>query len=140
MLMHHLVARMGHQNAVVASQKTLAKLMGCTPRTVQNALNDLVQDNWIQVVQIGTAGSVNAYVINSEVAWGERRDQIGRLAVFTATVVVDADDQSAATLEHKQLRTLPIIYPPEFAMPHGEGEPGAQISLPGFEPVIEGKR
>ena len=27
-LMHHLIARMGHQNAVVVSQKTLAKLMG----------------------------------------------------------------------------------------------------------------
>ena len=131
---------MGHQNAVVASQKTLAKLMGCTTRTVQNALSDLAEDNWIQIVQVGTAGSVNAYVVNSAVAWGESRDQINRLAVFTANVIADADDQSPEMLEHGQLRTLPIIYPPEEALPHGDGEPGAQISLPGFEPVIEGKR
>ena len=33
-LMHHLVARMGHQNAVVVSHKTLAKMMGCGTRTI----------------------------------------------------------------------------------------------------------
>ena len=63
-----------------------------------------------------------------------------RLAVFTATVVADAEDQDADTLDHKELRSLPIIYPPEIALPHGEGEPGAQTLLPGFEPVIEGRR
>lgn len=139
-LLQHLVARMGHQNAVVISQKTLAKMMGCSVRTVKYAVADLIAGRWIQCVQVGQHGTVNAYVINSEVAWGEARDQIGRLAVFTATVVADADDQSAEVLEHKQLRTLPIVYPPEFAMPHGDGEVGAQISLPGFEPVIEGNR
>ena len=137
-LLQHLVARMGHQNAVVISQKTLAKMMGCNIRTVQRALDDLVQGRWIQVVQIGTAGSVNAYVINSLVAWGEARDQIGRLAVFTATVIADAADQSIETMEHKKLRQLPIIYPPEEVLPHGDGEPGAQIALPGLEPVIVG--
>ena len=139
-LMHHLVARMGHQNAVVVSQKTLAKLIGCSVRTVQNALQDLERDNWIQIVQIGNTGSVNAYVINSEVAWGEARDQIGRLSIFHATVIADADDQSDETLEHRKLRQLPIIYPPEEALPNGDGEPGAQTLLPGLEPVIEGKR
>ncbi|MBF0562076.1 MAG: helix-turn-helix domain-containing protein [Alphaproteobacteria bacterium] len=138
-LLQHLVARMGHQNAVVVAQKTLAKMMGCNTRTVQRAMDDLVKGRWIQVVQIGTAGSVNAYVINSEVAWGEARDQIGRLSVFTATVIADAEDQAPDVLEHKQLRSLPIVYPPEEALPYGDGEPGAQIALPGFEPVIEGK-
>lgn len=139
-VMHHLVANMGHQNAVVIAQKTLAKLVGCNARTVQRALDDLVEDNWIQVVQIGQHGTVNAYVVNSMVAWGEARDQIGRLSVFHATVVADAEDQKPETLERSDLRKLPIIYPPEEALPHGEGEPGAQPSLPGFEPVIEGKR
>jgi len=116
-LMHHLVARMGHQNAVVISQKTLAKLMGCTTRTVQNALADLVKGRWVQVVQVGPAGTVNAYVVNAHVAWGEARDQIGRLAVFTATVVADADDQPPEVLKHKELRTVSIAYVPHAAAP-----------------------
>ena len=139
-LLQHLVARMGHQNAVVIAQKTLGKLMGCNVRTVQRALDDLVKGNWIQVVQIGSSGSINAYVVNAQVAWGESRDQIGRLAVFQATVVADADDQANVTLEHRELRQIPIVYPPEEALPVGDGEPGAQTLLPGFEPVIEGKR
>lgn len=138
MLMHHLVARMGHQNAVVIGQKTLAKLMGCNTRTVQRAIDDLVKDRWIQVVQIGQHGTVNAYVVNAAVAWGESREHIGRLAVFHATVVADADDQSAEALEHKDLRKVPIIYPPEEALPAGDGDKGEQIQLPGFESTVIG--
>ena len=66
---------MGHQNAVVVSQKTLAKLMGCNPRTVQRAVADLVSDRWIQAVSLGGAGTINAYVVNDQVAWGQPRDQ-----------------------------------------------------------------
>jgi hypothetical protein len=83
---------------------------------------------------------LDTYVVNSNVAWGESRDQIGRLSVFHAIVVADADDQKPETLERTDLRKLPLIYPPEEALPAGEGEPGSQIALPGFEPVIEGKR
>ena len=139
-IMHHLVANMGHQNAVVIAQKTLAKMVGCHINTVARALADLETDRWIQIVQIGASGTVNAYVVNSAVAWGESRDQIGRLSVFQAAVIADAEDQTAARLERSDLRKLPLIYPPEEALPHGDGEPGAQIALPGFEPVIEGKR
>jgi len=135
-LLQVLVANMGHQNAVVIAQKTLAKMLGCSVRTVKYAVADLVAGQWVQVVQIGQHGTVNAYVVNSEVAWGESRDQIGRLSIFRATVVADAEDQTEATLTRSGLRVLPIIYPPETAMPHGEGEPGAQISLPGMEPVL----
>ncbi len=139
-VMHHLVANMGHQNAVVIAQKTLAKMLGCSLRTVKYAVADLVDGNWVQVVQIGQHGTINAYVVNSSVAWGESRDHIGRLSVFHAAVVADAEDQSPETLERSDLRKLPIIYPPEEAMPHGDGEPGAQMCLPGMEPVIEGRR
>jgi len=138
--MHHLVANMGHQNAVVIAQKTLAKMVRCHINTIGRALADLEADKWIQVVQIGASGSVNAYVVNSAIAWGESREQIGRLSLFQAAVIADAEDQTDARLERSELRKLPIIYPPEEAMPHGEGEPGAQIALPGMEPVIVGKR
>ena len=139
-VMHHLVANMGHQNAVVIPQKTLAKLVGCNERTVQRALDDLVAGDWIQVVQLGQRGTVNAYIVNASVAWAEKREQIGRLAIFNARVVADAEDQTPETLERRELRRLPVIYPPEEALPHGDGEPGAQIALPGLEPVIEGQR
>ena len=136
-VMHHLVANMGHQNAVVIPQKTLAKLVGCNARTVQRALDDLIKGGWIQVVQLGASGTVNAYVVNASVAWGEKREQIGRLAVFNARVVADVDDQAPEMLDRAELRRLPIIIPPEEALPTGNGEPGAQIALPGLEPVIE---
>jgi len=133
-LLHHLVASMGHQNAVVIPQKTLAKLVGCNTRTVQRALDDLIEGGWIQVVQLGSHGTVNAYVVNAAVAWGEKREHIGRLAVFHARVVADAEDQPESTLERKELRRIPALYPGEQQLPSGEGEdPPSQPPLPGFE-------
>lgn len=138
MVMHHLVAKMGHQNAVVIGQKTLAKLLDCHPDTVKRAVADLVTDRWIQVVQVGGRGTVNAYVVNDAIAWGQARDQRQQLSQFHAQVIADADDQNPATLQSTQLRRLPMIYPPEQALPAGAGEEGAQMLLDGMEPVIEG--
>jgi DNA-binding transcriptional MocR family regulator len=130
---------MGHQNAVVVSQKVLAKMLGCTDRTIRNALSDLVAEGWIEVVQIGAAGSVNAYVVNARVAWGQRRDQL-HLAVFTAQIIADADDQPAGTTDRAALRRIPTLYPGEQQLPAGDGEPPpSEPALPGFEadlPVI----
>ncbi|WP_340070673.1 helix-turn-helix domain-containing protein, partial [Klebsiella pneumoniae] len=85
MLLHHLVAQMGHQNAVVVSQKTLAKMMGVTDRTVRAAITDLVAERWVSVVKLNGPGTVSAYVVNDRVAWGQPRDQL-RLSVFSAAV------------------------------------------------------
>jgi len=137
-LMHRLVALMSHQNAVVIPQKTLAKLMGCNERTIRRAVDDLVKGRWVRVVQLGASGSVNAYVVNSNVAWGEQRDLRARLAVFNAVVVGDLDDQPSDALEAPELRRVPVIFPPEKSLAVGEGEPGAQIALPGMEAVVEG--
>ena len=139
-VMHRLVAMMGHQNAVVINQKTLAKIMKCSLDTVKRGIRDLEEGNWIQVVQLNGPGTVSGYVVNAAVAWGEARDQIPRLATFHAAVIADADHQATDRLSSPKLRQLPIIYPPEEAIPYGEGEPGSQIALPGFERVIEGKR
>jgi DNA-binding transcriptional MocR family regulator len=135
-LMHRLVSMMGHQNAVVVSQKTLAKLVGCSLDTIKRAVRELESERWIDVVRINGPGTVAAYVVNSAVAWGERRDLIGVLSVFHATVIADAEDQPEGALERKDLRRVPIIVPPEEALLAGEGEPGAQIALPGMEPVV----
>jgi DNA-binding transcriptional regulator YhcF (GntR family) len=135
-VMHQLVANMGHLNAVVISQKTLAKLLRCSTDTVQRAVRELERDRWIDIVRLNGPGTVAAYVVNSAVAWGEKREHM-RLSVFHATVVADAEDQPEGALDRTDLRRVPIIVPPEEALLAGEGEPGAQIALPGLEPVIE---
>lgn len=134
-LLHHLVAQMGHQNAVVIGQKTLAKLLGVSERTVRRAVADLVEERWIQVVRLGR-GKEAAYVVNDRVAWGQPRDQL-RLSVFSAAVVADFDDQDEALLGHGDLRRIPTLYPGEQQLPSGSGEePPSQPAIPGFEPEL----
>ena len=136
MLLHHLVAQMGHQNAVVVSQKTLAKLIGCSLRTVQYAIADLIAEQWIEAVKLNGPGTVAAYVVNDRVAWGQPRDQL-RLSVFSATVVADADDQDPDALDHIDLRRIPSLFPGERQSPSGPGEdPPSQPLLAGFEPDL----
>lgn len=135
MLLHHLVAQMGHQNAVVVGQKTLAKIMGTHERTVRRAVADLVEERWVQIVRIGS-GKEAAYVVNDRVAWGQPRDQL-RLSAFSATVVADLADQDAASLDHVDLRRIPALFPGERQLPMGDGEPPpSQPSLDGLEPDL----
>jgi hypothetical protein len=123
---------MGHQNAVVVSQKILAQLMGVTDRTVRTAIADLVSENWVQVVRIGK-GKEAAYVVNDRVAWGQSRDQL-RLSTFSATVIADLDDQDPEALEHRDLRRIPTLYPGEQQLPSGTGlAPPSQPALEGLE-------
>lgn len=135
-LLHHLVANMGHQNAVVISQKTLAKLMGVTDRTVRNAVSDLVAERWIQVVKLNGPGSVSAYVVNDRVAWGQPRGEMV-LSVFSAAVIADKSDQEPSTLDTTDLRRIPVLYPGEQQLPAGPGEPPpSQPILDGLEPDL----
>lgn len=131
-LLHHLVAQMGHQNAVVVSQKVLAQLMGVTDRTVRTAVAELVAENWIQLIRIGK-GKKAAYVVNDCVAWGQARNQL-RLSVFSATVVADLDDQDPQILEHKELRRIPTLYLGEQQSP--SLTPPSQPSIDGLEPKL----
>lgn len=136
MLLHHLVAQMGHQNAVVVSQKTLAKMMGVTDRTVRAAITDLVAERWVSVVKLNGPGTVSAYVVNDRVAWGQPRDQL-RLSVFSAAVVADQADQDEALLGHGDLRRIPTLFPGEMQLPSGPGEdPPSQPNFPGMEPDL----
>jgi DNA-binding transcriptional regulator YhcF (GntR family) len=140
MLMHHLVARMGEQNAIIVSQKTLAKLLNCSLRTIQYAVADLNSAKWIQVVKINGSGTVSAYVINDQVAWGQARSDL-RLSTFTATVIADAEDQDAQTMETADLRPIPSLYQGERQLPGGEGEPPpCQPSFDGMEPDLPSLR
>lgn len=135
-LMHVLTSRIGDNNAVVVSQKTLSELMNCSRRTVQRAVEVLAEDNWIEIRQIGENGTVNAHVINDRVAWTGARDGI-RYSLFSATVVVsDAEQPDREQLGmNSPLRRLPRIG--EFQNPHGDGlPPPSQPFLPDMEPEI----
>ena len=135
-VLHFLVAKMGHLNAVVVSQKTLAKMFDVHPKTIQRATAVLVADRWIRVVQLNGSGTVPAYVVNDQVAWGQARDQL-YLSVFSATVIADAADQNAETLSGTRLRKIPMLYAGERQLPMGPGEvPPAQTLLPGTEPDL----
>jgi len=136
-LLHHFVANMAGQNAVVVNQKTLAKMMKCTVRTIQRAVDDLVADNWIQSVSMGGAGTVNAYVVNDQVAWGQARDKMPRLSTFSARVIADIDDQDQRALTRSKLRRIPVLYPNEMQLPSGPSdEPPSQPAIPGMEPDL----
>lgn len=107
-VLHQLIAHMGPQNAVVITQKMLARLIGVTDRTIRTALADLEADRWIQVVRLGR-GKECAYVVNDRVAWGQSRDDL-RLSTFSATVVVDRGDQDEGSAEEGDLRSVSLIF------------------------------
>lgn len=133
--MHLLVARMDRgTNAVVASHGVLAKMMGCTTRSVRRYIEVLEEDNWIQVVSLGK-GATNAYVVNSMVAWSKARDDL-QYSHFTAQVIADAEDQKDKSLTG-DLRKIPVIFDSEEQLPSGDrGEPPSQALFEGMEPEL----
>ena len=137
-LMHVLTARVADNNAVVVSQKNLMNLTGTSRRTVQRALDVLVQDRWIEVRQIGQNGTVNAYIINDRVAWSGKRDGI-RYSLFSATIIASDDEQPDQQQlgDQPPLRKLPSLYRDEHQLPHGEGmPPPSEPALPGMDPDL----
>jgi hypothetical protein len=135
-LLHVLAANVGSDNAVVASQKLLAKMMHCHPETVKRALAELVAGNWIAVQRVG--GSPNVYVLNSRVIWYGARDGI-RASRLHATVLLDADEQAdkGLMINQEPLRKVPDLFPGERQLPSGPGlDPPSQPSFSGFEPDI----
>lgn len=132
-LLHVLAANVGDQNAVVASHKILARLMGASASTVKRALKTLSDGNWIEVHRIGANGTVNAYVLNSRVAWAEGRDRL-RYARLKADVLLAEDEQEAGALDEPKaaLHNLPRLG--ELQIPAGSGLPPiSQPSFPGME-------
>jgi hypothetical protein len=138
-LLHVLVANMDSQAAVVASRATLAKLVGYSEATVKRAVADLRADRWIEVVQLGGKGGVNAYVVNSRVAWADSREKLGT-AVFRATVVTTREEQTDG-VDMRPLRQIPTLYPGEQQLPSGpSAEPPFQPALEGMDPDLPALR
>lgn len=141
-LLHVLLSQMGRHNAIVASQKTLARLARCSVRTLQRSLAVLTEGNWIETRQLGPTGTVLAYVVNSRVAWSGPRDGI-RYSVFSADVLIADDEQpDAAELDAlPPLQRIPSLNLGEKQLPSGPGLPPiSSPSLPGLEPDLPSKR
>lgn len=137
-ILHVLTARIGEHNAVVISQKNLARLVEGSERGVRDALRLLAADRWLEVRQIGGTGAVNAYVINDRVAWAQARNGL-RYSLFSAAVVLAEEDQpdrdELSKLE--PLRRLPAMFSGERQLPSGDGlPPPSQPFLDGLEPDL----
>ena len=136
-LMHVLVSQMGEQNAVVVPRGVLAKMIGSSEATVKRAIATLRAERWIETIQLGGKGGVNAYVVNRRVAWQQSRNNM-HLALFDAAIVADASEQES--IGGPELRRVPVLYPGEEQLPTGDGEdPPAQALLEGLEPDLPAK-
>lgn len=142
-LAHVLVAHMSStNNAVVASQATLGELMaspGERPvhrNSVRNAINILVAERWIEVIQIGGEGGALAYIVNARVAWSRARSDI-RYSVFSAQVIASEAEQNESLNDRPDLRQVPVLMRGEQQLPAGPGEPPpSQAILDGLEPDL----
>jgi len=101
-----LVKAMNKQNAVMVSQESLVKLTGLSKPTIKRSVALLRNQNWVEVLKVGTA---NVYRVNSSVFWTARAD--GRWASFSAEVIVNYDEQDEVT------KALPIN-PPKTTLRH----------------------
>lgn len=90
------MAEMDGDRAIVMSHELMAAILGVSKSSIRRAVDTLKQGQWVQVVQIGSTGTTNAYVVNSSVAWQGPRAGL-RTAKFRATVVAFEAEQSHAT-------------------------------------------
>ena len=139
MIMNLLVGLMDRQCAVCIAHETLSKMLGVHRNTIKRGLGVLKKGRWIQQVQIGQRGTVNVYLVNSAVAWADRRDNL-KLSRFHAVVIADADDQDEETLDLQfdDMQKVPFVVPPEEPLPSGDWPLGTQTQLPGIEAVATG--
>lgn len=137
-LMHVIVGNMGRHNALVSSIPNLQRMMGCSRNTIIRAIAILREQNWIEVRQLGAAGTTNVYIVNDRVAWSGARDGI-RYSLFSAAVLVSDDEQpdQAEIGTQPPLEQVPVLYPGDRQLPTGPGlDPPTQPPLVGLEPDL----
>ena len=100
---------MDRQNAVMISFKAMEEIMGKSRPTLDRAIRLLKEDNWLQVVKVGTA---NAYVLNSAVFWTDSNDKRS-MTNFTARIVTTLNEQDMDLRKNRNVRhkRTPTIVP-----------------------------
>lgn len=137
-VLHYLVARAGRYGSIAVSHSVLAEICGVSVPTLKRALTKLRDENWIQVIRVGSErGGVNCYLIDQGVCWSDTRSKMGWVELETR-VIAAAREQPTGELEHTgKLKQVPAINPGEVPLPQGPGEdPPSQPSLDGMEPVL----
>jgi hypothetical protein len=131
-LMHIIVQHMDKSGALIVSQSTLAKMMDTSIATTKRAISVLAKHNWIQTISVGgQRGGTLAYVVNSRIAWADKRENL-QYARFNARVLISSEDQ--ADLGSDKLKQLPTMDDGEIQLPSGPGmAPPAQDSLEGVD-------
>lgn len=107
--------------------------MDTSVATTKRAIAILTKHNWIQTISVGgQRGGTLAYVVNSRIAWADKRDNL-QFALFNARVLVSTEDQ--ADLGDAKLKQLPTMADGDIQLPAGPGmDPPAQESLEGLLP------
>lgn len=140
-LVHLLIRLAGRDDAVVASQRTLAARLGVSPQTVMRAVKAAEEAGYVEVVRLGaTSTGACAYRLNSRVHWTKERNTPEYFSSFKATVVASSSEQVVAPeLPKSELRKVPVIRSGEIAIANGEGkEPPSQPQLDGIPlPAVE---
>lgn len=111
-----LIKGMDKGNSLVISQERLQKETKFGASTVKRAIKLLRDQRWIEVLKVG---NMNVYRINSNVVWTSRAD--GKHASFSATVVLDWDEQDAITKsdEAPKLRQVQVLQDDEEVLVSG---------------------
>lgn len=106
-----LIQCMNKTNAIMLDHDQIAELTFCSVSTVKRAVAYLEKNNWIEIHKHGTS---RYYVINSRIAW--KSTPRGRQAVFNATIVLSADENTLLTQAYRaKLKHIPIIEKPHTA-------------------------
>lgn len=136
-LIHMLIKLAGSDDTVIASQRTLAEVMGVSQSTINRAITDAEAAGYIEIVRLGATGrGACAYRLNSRVHWTKSRSGHEYFSSFRATVVaLGADQVESPAIEKPDLRKVPVIRLGEVAVPTGDGmPPPSQPFLEGFMP------
>ena len=123
--LHQLIALMGSGNTVVVSMPDLKDILGFSIRTLYRAVETLEDQNWIQRIKV--SGNVYGFAVNSEVVWAGFRGAKYDGGVFNANIVAPKAD---ILKSRRELRRVPLIFPPERALPaETGGNSGQQTEL-----------
>lgn len=95
-ILHFLVSKAGKMNAVAASHTLIAEQLGISRASVKRGARTLAERGFIEVLRMGATGSVNVYVLDSNVSWSDagRKPSMSELA---ARVLVSRSEQEVRT-------------------------------------------
>lgn len=100
----YMVNHMSRSNALVVSQKAMAKELGISLKSVGNSVRLLADHHFIETIKVG---NTSVYVVNSRVAWqGERG---ARFAAFGADVIAIESEQDRPIDELPPLKSVPQL-------------------------------